>query len=183
MNFFKFLFLLICVFCLAPFATAAVEDTQQILSFKDWKGSQVLEAKNQVVRLSNRITLLKKGILKDETSESEEKKMESADVSSDRIKTTTQKDLIGQTEAQLKSALENLQFTTELSLQDYFAVYLSRFKDQPDLMSRAADKLSKEEVLELLKTMLKSEDQQAGGSDNASHIRGALVDGLVTTTR
>lgn len=180
MNFFKFSILLLFVFSLGPFASASIDKTE-VLSFKDWKGSQVLDAKNQVVRLTNRITLLKKGILR-EASDSEDKKPDATEMS-DRTKTAENKDLISQVESQLKLALENLQFTTELSLQDYFAVYLTRFKDEPELMATAAEKLSKEEVLELLKAMMKREGTPGAATPNAAHARGSLVEGLVTTNR
>lgn len=161
------------------FAAPNEKSTSEILSFQEWKGAQVLEAKNQVVRLSNRITLLKKGILKVEDSAEVAIDKQDPELSSGRVKTLEDKDLVGRLETQLKSALENLQFTTELGLKDYFAVYLSRYKDQPEAISAAASKLSKEEVLELLKVMLNIEPESEGAeANNASQLKGALVKSL-----
>ena len=47
-------------FCYAADSLAAKKDID-LMSFKRWKETQVVEAKNQVVRLSNRIHLLKTG--------------------------------------------------------------------------------------------------------------------------
>jgi hypothetical protein len=153
------------------------EDSAKVLSFQEWKGNQVVEAKNQVARLSNRITLLKKGVLKEDNLIAEDPSL-TDQLSSDRLKSAKGRNLVSKMESQLKSALENLQFTTELSLQDYFAVYLSRFKDQPEAISTAADKLSKDEILELLKIMLKSDSGDGEPLNNAAQLRGALVGSL-----
>lgn len=159
--------------------SSSKEAKPAVLSFKDWKDSQVVEAKNQVVRLSNRIILLKKGVLKVE-AEKKDSTAVNADLGTDRVRTSDNRDMIVEAEAQLKSALESLQFTTELNLKDYFAVYLSRFKDQPEALSLAAQKLSKEEVVELLQVSMKEEASGTAGTGerNASQIRGALMESL-----
>ncbi len=154
----------------------AAPEPVKIYSFQEWKRSQVVEAKNQVARLSNRLTLLRKGILKDDELTQADQALK-AELARERMASMKSKDVVQKTELQLKAALENLQFTTELTLQDYFAVYLSRYKDQPEAIGAAAAKLSKEEILELLKVMMKSSPGEIQQSlDNASQPRASNMD-------
>ncbi len=56
--------------------------------------------------------------------------------------------------ADLKRALDTFHSAKELSLEDYFVVYLVRFRNQPEALESFAQRLSKEEMIELLKVIL-----------------------------
>lgn len=100
------------------------------LSFKAWKDSQSVEARNQVTRLTNKITLARANL----------KEGQDANLAS--------------VEVELKTAEENLKYASELTIKEYFEVYLAKFKDDPKAIQSVVDQLSKEEVAELLKNAL-----------------------------
>jgi len=101
--------------------------------YKVWRDQQIVEAKNNVVRIANKITLARAGKLP--ATEMQAKPLERLD-------------------NELRVAQENLQIAQELSVEDYFVVYLSRFKSRPDAIQSVASRMSKEEVAELIRAML-----------------------------
>lgn len=101
--------------------------------YKVWRDQQIVEAKNNVVRIANKITLARAGKLP--AAEMQAKPLERLD-------------------NELRVAQENLQIAQELSVEDYFVVYLSRFKSRPDAIQSVASRMSKDEVAELIRAML-----------------------------
>lgn len=140
--------------------------TNEPFPFSMWKEHQIVEAKNQVVRLSNRIHLLKTGRYKveDIVSESQQPLMEVEDeqeyeslkdfrgskIDAETLKMAEEK-VLKKAQERMKVALGNLQYAKELSIEDYLAVYLSRFKDDEEALKKVIGKLSQEELVEILK--------------------------------
>lgn len=102
--------------------------------YKTWKDQQIVEAKNNVVRIANKITLARAGKLP-------EKELQALQP-------------LERMDNELRVAQENLQIAQELSVEDYFVVYLSRFKARPDAIQSVASRMSKDEVAELIRAML-----------------------------
>ncbi len=102
--------------------------------YKIWKDQQIVEAKNNVVRIANKITLARAGKLP-------EKELQALQP-------------LERMDNELRVAQENLQIAQELSVEDYFVVYLSRFKSRPDAIQSVASRMSKDEVAELIRAML-----------------------------
>lgn len=159
---------ILIIYILAFLCYAADGSTVEPASFQAWKERQVVGARNHVVRLSNRIHLLKNGRYKFEKSEQsnepllgtegekayEELKNRAKVKAEEETVKEAEKRLLKQAETRMKTALENLQYAKELSIEDYFAVYLSQFQHDPKALQKVAAKLSDTEVLELLKAML-----------------------------
>lgn len=111
------------------------------LPFKAWREQQLMEARNQVVRVTNKMTLDRSQPVPLQTS----------------VEANPSKGLKGsKPETELKRALDNLQSAKELTIEDYFLVYLSRYKGQPQALEFIAQRLTREEIAELLKVMLNS---------------------------
>ena len=157
---------------LPTFATTG-SGTSEPFSFKTWKKHQVVQAKNEVVRLNNKIHLIKTGRYKMQPSQISEvttatasggeqayaKRTLSVDDKKEResIKAAEQK-VLKQSEQKLKMAKGNLRYAKELSIDDYLAVYLGRFRSDPAALAKAAEKLSKEEISALLSSFLKNSE-------------------------
>lgn len=155
------------------------------MSFTVWKDQQILESQNLVVRLSNRIQLVKTGRYKGQDSNLDAQ-LDQADIYGDRQTASTtssegqsdsQQELLQKSERQLQQALENLQYAKELSLEDYLAVYLVKFKDNSEALSQLAGQLSQEEVSMVLQSLLRgqeplpSPDAQRKGSSMVSEVK------------
>lgn len=169
------------IFIAGSCAFASVDEGP--IGFKIWKDTQFVEAKNKVARLSNQLTIIKRQQKQDSAeviTENSDADPESLDMGAqvDDVNHSLQADQtekvlkskerssfeekqVAQIQADLKVALENLQFVAELSLEDYFAVYLSRFGDDPEAIQKVAKDLSQDEVTQLLKLMLKKNLDEA----------------------
>lgn len=148
----------------------AAKKTGDLLSFKRWKSQQVVEAKNGVVRLSNRIHLLKTGRYKLEPKdlkgkgapllgdqgEEEYENLKGFDVKSVDEETlkAAEKKVLKNAEARMQVALGSLQYAKELSIDDYLAVYLSRFQADEKSLKRVVRKLSDADILALVKSQI-----------------------------
>lgn len=124
-------------------SSALVESVQEetqvgpiVLGYKSWKDRQIVEAQNRVVRLSNKIVLERKRI----GSASGNNKV------SDELK---------QSELELDVLRENLQFARDLTLEDYVANYLTNFEESDKKLAGLLEKLTKEEMLEIVRSYLK----------------------------
>lgn len=145
----------IIVLCLAIMAATAWGQDSQIsaLSFHTWKEQQVLEAQNQMLRVSSRINQLKssKGTLGSN-------KDSAVSLPNNRIKKAAETDSLAAAERDLKRAQETLESAGGLQLDDYINIYLPTLQDNPDALNKLADKLSKEELAEIFKmTYLKKD--------------------------
>ena len=64
--------------------------------------------------------------------------------------------LLSRVEAQMQTAIENLQIAKELGIEDYIEVYLSRYQDDEDSLKKLLKKLSQDEILKILQSRLKT---------------------------
>lgn len=133
----------------------------EALSFQAWKDQQVLEAQNQILRASSRITQLKSGKVP-VAAGGEEK----GALSSSRFKKTNV-DTISAAERDLKRGQENIEAAGQLQFTDYINVYLVSLQDQPDALTKLAEKMTKEELLEVTKALIRKASRQANAQRNS----------------
>lgn len=138
----------IIVLCLAVMAATAWGQDSQVsaLSFHTWKEQQVLEAQNQMLRVSSRINQLKSS-----KSSPGSSKDAAVNLPNNRIKKATETDSMAAAERDLKRAQETLETAGGLQLEDYINIYLPTLQDNPEALNKLADKLSKEELAEIFK--------------------------------
>lgn len=132
-------------------------------SFQRWKDHQVVAARNQVVRLTNRMHLLKtekyqldkdNSPLLDEADESLYAKLKTLGDDEAEEKEQVTKALLKSVDGKMQMAIENLQLAKELSLEDYLAVYLKQFSQKPEDLKAVAKKFSEEEIVQLIQSRL-----------------------------
>jgi hypothetical protein len=117
------------------------------LKFKTWREQQILEAQNEVLRISARLHQQK----------SNPKSAQDASSSDDFLITGRFERAPEVTDRDLKSAQESLTSARELNVEDYAAVYVATLKDQdPEQFSKLMDSLSKEELAQLMKALVKN---------------------------
>lgn len=143
----QFVLILLLTFGALGFAQ---EPQTSALTFQSWKEQQVLEAQNQMLRISARINQLKT---------SRNGKVDGKDESlgklpSPRLK-KSEVDPILSAEKELKRGQESLDAANSLQLEDYISIYLPTLQDQPGALDKLAEKLSKEELAEIFKGVLK----------------------------
>jgi hypothetical protein len=128
------------------FTAYAQEPTVTVLNFQSWKEQQVLEAQNQTLRISARISQLKSAKpgsagAKDVTlPNGKVKKLEA--------------DSVAAAERDLRRSQDSLQTANALTLDDYVSVYLPTLQGQPEALQALSLKLSKEELAEIFKTLV-----------------------------
>jgi hypothetical protein len=157
------------------------------VAFKTWKDQQIIEAQNQLARVNNRLVLLKAGKVKPEEISAEfnnfnalaknEKTGTSTPLPTSRAQKLSSKDVVSRLELELARTQKSLDFAKELGLQEYFLGYLIQFQESPEALAAVAGRLSKEEVAELLKVLLKSNQTattQGGGPGEARRMRSAF---------
>lgn len=134
------------------------------LTFKAWREQQVVDAQNQLARLSNKIVLVKSGRMKaeeamaDATQGGESDSAELQGLTA-RAQRAAAKDSLERLDRELQRARKAVEMTKDLGVQDYFIGYLSQFQNNSEALSQAASKLSKEEVTELLRSLLRLNGQ------------------------
>ena len=119
------------------------------LSFQDWKEQQVLETQNQMLRVSSRINVLKSS--KAGKSDSRE----STVLPNGRVKKTPDTDTLAAAEKEMKRSQESLEAASALQMDDYITIYLPTLQDQPEALNKLANKMTKEELAEIFKGILK----------------------------
>ena len=144
-------------------AAAAPEvATPELLSFKNWKDQKVVEAQNLVTRLNNRIVLVKAGKIKAEDLAAEFPQLAGGQ---DNVALTTRaqklqgNDLNERLERELARSQKALEFSRDLTLQEYAVGYLNQFQDYPEAIAKMTEKLSKEELSDLVKALLQASQQ------------------------
>lgn len=116
----------------------AESNTPKTLSFVQWKQQQITASENRQIRLANSITLVKS--------------------------TTGDMDELNKLEVDLRVANQNVLLVKELTIEDYFNVYLSQFSDKDSALIDAARTMSKEEVGSLLKILLRARTNSANSN-------------------
>lgn len=120
------------------------------LTFQSWKEQQVLESQNQVLRVSARIAHLRSG--KGGTSGTKD----SIPLPSSKIK-KSEMDSVLAAEKDLRRAQDSLKAATELTLEEYIAIYLPTLRESPESLQTLSQKMSKEELAEIFKVLLRKD--------------------------
>lgn len=141
------------------------------LTFQNWKDQQVLDAQNGLLRVSARISQLKNG--KGGTSAKE-----SAALPANSKLKKAEVDTVSAAERDLRRAQESLQAANNLNLDDYVAIYLPTLRDQPEAIQQLGQKLSKDELVEILKGLVRKD-----GPPDAKRSGLSMTDGLNVSSR
>lgn len=154
---------------------AAQEKPVGVLTFQSWKDQQVLGSQNQVLRISARIEQVRTS----KPGQTDAKDTGLAGVPTGRVKKAVIVDPLAAAEKDLRRAQESLQTANELQFEDYINVYLPTLQDQPDSLNKLAEKLSKEELSEIFKSLVKKGSKVYDAKRNSSSV----LDGLAASTR
>jgi hypothetical protein len=123
----------------------AQEPQNPVYNFQEWKEQQVLDAQNQMLRVSSRITQLRSG------KSSPGNRDSSFSLPNGRVKKAADSDSVANAERDLKRAQDVLETANELRIEEYISVYLPTIQDQPDALNKLAEKMSKEQLAEIFK--------------------------------
>jgi hypothetical protein len=125
---------------------AAQEPVIQTYNFQAWKEQQILEAQNQVLRISARISQLK-------TSKPGTAGGKDLSIGSSRLKKVETDPLVA-AEKDLRRTQESLQAASNRTMDEYINIYLLSLSNEPDTVQALVQRLSKEELGEILKGLL-----------------------------
>lgn len=137
-----------------PLAPAVVNSYTSVKSYKEWKNEKVQIAIKKVTITKAQIEyrkLNKQFLQKDEPANAK-------DPESDRL------------EAQLKNDLYSLEVAQELSVTDYFAIYLTKQDNKTDAYKEAAEKMTPDEVGQLIKAYADSMFSANGSGAPAAKV-------------
>lgn len=132
----KRLFLTISVVFLAASAGLSAQAGENVLGFQAWKTSRIDEAKQVVDRFNG----------PDRDDDSSQKRPSKSKSANNRHQTQSKN---SRTDQKLQQAQINLEIAQEFTVNDYFVLYLSQFK-QKEAFVEAARKLSHDEAAELM---------------------------------
>ena len=90
------------------------------LSYRVWKEQQILDAQNSLLRAQS------------------------------SLRQNMDSDTRGRIEKEVRRASDQVDAAKEFNVEEYLAIYLSKFQDRSDLVLQMIDKLSKEEAKEIL---------------------------------
>lgn len=114
------------------------------LLYQGWKNQQILEAQNQMLRISARINSLKIGKSGATTA--------AAHLPTNKIKSS---DPLAAAEKDLRRSQESLVAAQNLSFDDYVTIYIPTLQDQPEMVAHLAEKLSHEELVDVVKLLIR----------------------------
>ncbi len=158
---------------ITSFATCAAfaqEPQITVLNFQNWKEQQILDAQNQTLRVSARLAQVKNG--------KSAAQKESAPLPAGSKFKKSESDTVAGAEKDLRRAQESLKAALELAMEDYVTVYLPTLRDSPEALQALAQKLSKEELAEIFKVLIRKDappDTKRNGA--------ALATALSTSSR
>jgi hypothetical protein len=107
----------------------AQEPQNPVYTFQVWKEQQLLDAQNQVLRSTSHLNQLKSA---------SNRKGEAYYLA----------------ERDLKRAQESQQAASSLQFDDYITIYLPTLQDQPEAFAKLVEKFSKDELLEVVKSLV-----------------------------
>lgn len=131
----------------APAVTSATTSTSDLMSFKDWKSNMIDHSQDKIGEMKSDIDLRKQ---------------------SARTKTEASTSFVQKVEEELRKEEALLAFAKDLTVTDYFVGYLVKQKDAQTAYKEVANKLTPDEVAELLQAY-------------ANHINSAM--GRVSTPK
>lgn len=133
---------------LALSCTPAMAKAMAPQSFSAWKTEKIVLRRNRVARLKNQMVRGRQQANKASSKPQKAQLLESLD----------------RTKIELRSAIEDLKLAQELSFDHYVAVYLMKYRKNPEFMKELAGKLKPEEVLNLLNYIQKTSGRQSNSS-------------------
>lgn len=131
---------------LVGFGACAASAHADPLKFKAWKEQQIVEAQNEVLRISAR--------LHSQKTTPKAEKPGSADaelIGNHRFQTAPEV-----TDRDLKMAQETLEISKEFTIEDYAEVYVSGLQEDSDQFAKLMNSLSKDEITQLMKILVKN---------------------------
>lgn len=134
---------------LVPAMAAAQNSAPHVLTLQAWKDQQVLEAQNQVLRAAARLAQLK-------NSKRGSVSKESLKIGSSRVK-QVEVDPLTAADRELRRSQEGLSSAQNYGLDEYIAIYLPTLSDQAEAINALTERLSKEELAEIVKGLLKKD--------------------------
>lgn len=159
-----------------PVAQAQDSSASGALTFQAWKNQQVLEAQNQILRASARVTQFKSGRIPNQNERDA-----STTLSSNRIKKVNTTDSLAIAERDLKRAQESMEAANGLQVEHYVDVYLMSLQDQPETVVKLLEKLSKDELEEITRTLIRKGSRQPTNSRRSASTR--RLEGATTPLR
>lgn len=142
------LFIVLTISLISALSAYAQEpQTPSPLTFQAWKDQQVLEAQNQVLRVSARISTLR-------TTRPSTTKKEPAHLANGRLKKVADGDTLAAAEQDLKTAQDVLARANNLQFDDYVDAYIPTLANQPELLQKLAEKLTKDDLAAILKGVM-----------------------------
>jgi hypothetical protein len=131
---------ILVLLCLTMACLAFAQEPLAGKPFQSWKDLQVLEAQNQVLRVSARISQIRVG----KGANTNVKDL--SNIPAGRVKTASDADGLSLAERDLKRARESLEAANALELEDYVNIYLPSLEAQPEALNALLQKLTKEEL-------------------------------------
>lgn len=128
--------------------TASAADNSPLL-FQSWKSQQLLEAQNQVLRASARLAQLRAA----KATSSSNTLLPTNKVKNSNPLTAAEKDL--------KRSQESLTNAQELTFADYVSIYVLPLQEDPEMVAKLAERLTRDELAEAFKCLM----QQAPSTD------------------
>lgn len=125
-----------------------------VKSFKEWKNEKVQQA-------IKKVTITKAQI--------EYKKLNKQFLQRTEVVSAKDSEL-DRLEGVLKNDLYSLEVTQELSVTDYFAIYLTKQENKPEAYKEAAQKMTSDEVNQLIKAYADSFFSPGPGSPSATKV-------------
>ena len=129
-----------CFFCAVSSASAGVAEAP-VLGFQAWKTSRVDEARSNLEKLQAEKP--SQALSTMTGSRASEKKNQSEQVRALALR-------VPRTDQKVQQAQLALEIAQELTINDYFVLYLSQFKNNREAYVEAAKKLSPEESADLM---------------------------------
>jgi hypothetical protein len=140
------------------FGLSAMAAPLEPLKFKAWKEQQIVEAQNEVLRISARLHAQKS------SPKSLSASPDTEVLGSSRFQQTAEF-----TDRDMKMAQESLEIAKEFSLQDYADVYVSNLQNEPEQFTKLITSLSKDEMTQLMKILVKNKNSDPDKDPKAPH--------------
>lgn len=144
--------------------------TYNVQSYKEWRQEKIQRATNKVALTRAQITQINSKKLNLQNLQNLQKTESSSSLDLE----------IEKLEAKLKNDLFSLEVAQQLTVQDYFAIYLTKLENKKEAYKGAAEKMNTEEVTELINAFADSFSStqsngitgpSAAGEDYAGRIR------------
>lgn len=167
------LIILFFAFLVTLSARASEDIDSHALSFKAWKEQQVLMAQNKLLRISAELEVIKPSTEPKKDSPEKESLKEKA---AQRFYRAQGKSQVDRLKTELKLAKNSVETATELTFDDYIAVYLPTLTHTPEAIDTLVESMSREEISKILKEVLKKQsDQRDKKANSPSKLNGFWV--------